>query len=161
MLKAFQPVLAMAERNKSQYFRNADPSSIRLLDTPFWANGMSMITKMHYDNYLNYVVVLQGRKTFYVAAPDDIVKEEHDKGRLNEAHDYTPQNCDPGHLKPIVNERKRRRLTTKKRHMYRYDAVAGTVLVIPPGWWHYVVSDGKTMMINFWFNTDRYDSKSL
>jgi hypothetical protein len=29
---------------------------------------------------------------------------------------------------------------------------AGEMLVIPPGWWHYVVSEPGTTMLNFWFD---------
>jgi ribosomal protein L16 Arg81 hydroxylase len=29
---------------------------------------------------------------------------------------------------------------------------AGDMLVIPPGWWHYVASDPGTIMLNFWFD---------
>jgi hypothetical protein len=29
---------------------------------------------------------------------------------------------------------------------------AGEMLAIPPGWWHYVVSEPGTIMLNFWFD---------
>jgi len=139
-----------------------------LTNVPVWVNGNFMaITKTHYDDYLNFVVVLKGRKFFYLADPVHVDGKDYG-GHLNEASDVIPTtlndevhvDCESSHRPPDYDDRRRNTTYVKEaKNMSRITIRAGQMLAIPPGWWHYVVSDPGTVMLNFWF--DKVDDVNI
>jgi hypothetical protein len=103
---------------------------------PIWFNGnFKAVTKTHFDDYLNFVIVLKGSKTFYLLAPGEMVRTDEDVKRdgyeLNEA--------------PYIN------LATHPNRK-EFKIVPGDMLIIPPRWWHAVHTEPNTLMLNFWYN---------
>lgn len=142
-----------------KYLQTNNLSGFELTQYPVWANGKFYgRTLTHFDDYLNFVLVLQGRKTFYLAAADDIKVPVGvgRKGRPNEAWSATPmdwgENAEAHKPDDYEDAAKYRRVYKDNRaDMYRIDVTPGTLLVIPSKWWHYVASDPQTVMINFWY----------
>ena len=125
------------------YFKGA--KSLKLTDMPVWVNGQfTAVSRTHNDDYLNFVVVLVGRKTFYVASPESIESLTH------EARDIIPSNCEAAHL-PTDHTIRHRAYKGNKIRMQKITLTPGTMLVIPPRWWHYVATDPETVMLNFWY----------
>ena len=84
----------------------------------------------HFDEYENVAMLIQGRKTFYVASPDSISKH----GSSNERADTAPHDGEVQWL--------------------RAELRAGDALYLPSGWWHHVVSVPHTIMTNYWKFTE-------
>ena len=101
---------------------------------PIWWNGkFKAVTETHFDEFLNCLIVLRGHKTIYCAHPQSIIVRH----QSNHASAFIPDTlCLPG-KKPVP--------------MKRYDVAPGEMLIIPEGWWHYIISDPQTVMVNFWF----------
>ena len=99
--------------------------------TPAFINGHgSRVTKTHWDNYENILLVLHGSKTFYLASPDSTTVLHRDKGYDWEAPESTP---------------------ATRQFDYVVTLQAGDVLFIPRYWWHYVETANRGAMVNFWF----------
>jgi hypothetical protein len=81
-----------------------DPMELR--NAPVWVNGdFVAITKTHYGDYLNFVVVLKGCKTFYLFVPV-VVDGKKDEGHPHEASDVISLDCDSLHRPPDYNDRR-------------------------------------------------------
>lgn len=90
-------------------------------------------TRCHFDDYSNVLIVLYGRKVFYVSRPSSIEHDADDGGQQHEALHVTPFN------------------TTFE---YRIELGAGDMLFLPPKWWHYVETPDETAMVNFFLEQD-------
>ena len=124
---------------------------LTLTDAPVWVNGnFTAISTTHNDDYVNFIMVLQGVKTFYVAPPDAI--QPSARGRAHEAADVIPSNVAAGQTPQDWSDRRRRatydQLSTPMR---RFTVEPGQLLQLPRGWWHYVSSAPQTVMVNFWY----------
>ena len=150
-LATFEKVAPVFKSDKIYTFVNND--------MPMWINGeYTAVTKTHYDDYFNFVYVLQGKKTFYLAEPSAIKVDGNMRskidGRLvslehNEAPWVIPSNSNFDlNCAYYMGDRPHKQI---KMHMYEYTIIPGTMLMIPPGYWHRVISDPKTIMINFWY----------
>ena len=96
--------------------------------TPCFINGnYSPVTKTHYDEYHNILLLLGCTKTFYLAAQGAIFHST--TGHPNETS-ATPR--DGSQFTKVVLR-------------------PGNVMYIPPGYWHYVESSPNSVMVNFWF----------
>jgi len=128
-------------------------------DIPMWVNGMfRALTKTHFDDYFNFVYVLQGPKTFYVAKPDAITIKGTMRSKINGVRVVLKHNEAPWVIpkgsKPDLNCSYWNGNISQPQielYMYKYVITQGTMLMIPPGYWHRVVSDPRTIMINFWY----------
>lgn len=89
--------------------------------------GDAQVSRAHYDDYDNVVVMLVGRKTFYLSAPD---KMRHPgRGQPHENLDATPADFE--------------RVVTLE---------AGDALWLPSGWWHYVETEPYSVSQCFWYD---------
>lgn len=96
---------------------------------PCFINGnYKPVTKTHFDNYHNVILLLEGKKTFYLAKQGSIVKTKNKNA--NET-DSNPHEGESVFVKTVLTP--------------------GDVLYIPLGWWHYVESAPNSIMLNFWF----------
>ena len=103
--------------------------SFTIKSVPCFINGdFSPITKTHYDDYHNIIILLSGSKTFYLARQGSIVNT--DNKNENET-DSNPHDGTSSFVKATLTP--------------------GDMLYIPLGWWHYVESEPNSIMLNFWF----------
>ena len=87
---------------------------------------------LHFDDYLNFMVVLLGKKTFILGHPD-VMAPGSGEGRLNENLNWKPSD---------------RRSNNADWAMVELQA--GDGLFLPPGWWHYVITEENSLMANWW-----------
>ena len=100
---------------------------------PCFINGdYSPVTRTHYDEYHNLVILLNGSKTFYLARQGAIVNTPT---RNENETDSDPHDGTSAFVKATLSP--------------------GDVLYIPLGWWHYVESAPHSIILNFWFVTRR------
>ena len=100
--------------------------------TPAFINGHgSRITKTHWDDYENVLLILHGCKTFFLASPDSCSIKHRSKGEEWEAPECRPSS-----------------------HQFDYVVTLwpGDALFIPRQWWHYVETPDRGAMVNFWFH---------
>ena len=103
---------------------------------PAFINGSQVRpTTTHYDDYTSVAVVLAGAKTFYVAAP----KLVHQTGR-GMLHESSASPHKPGTS----------REQAVPQPFVRMQVDAGSILCLPRGWWHYVESQPRTVMVCAW-----------
>ena len=103
--------------------------SFTIKSVPCFINGdFSPITKTHFDDYHNVIIMLSGSKTFYLARQGSIVNT--DNKNENET------DSDPHDGKSIF---------------VKATLTPGDMLYIPLGMWHYVESQPNSIMLNFWF----------
>ena len=94
---------------------------------------------LHYDDYVNFMVLLMGKKVFIIGQPE-IMGAGAGYGRHNEHRDWTPH-----------------ALTIENRGWFVVTLHPGDGLVLPAGWWHYVITDENSLMANWWTETDLVD----
>jgi hypothetical protein len=87
---------------------------------------------LHFDDYLNFMVVLLGKKTFILGHPD-VMAPGSGEGRLNENLNWKPSD----------------RLSNNA-DWAMVELQAGDGLFLPPGWWHYVITEENSLMANWW-----------
>jgi hypothetical protein len=108
-----------------------------VLKTPSFINGTTKpgtggVT--HFDEYTNLATVILGSKAFFVAPPAAFEDAEA-MGRVNERLGVDP--LDPNSPNP---------------NAWRIaEMEPGDVLLLPSGWWHFVVSEPRSVMTNVWF----------
>ena len=96
---------------------------------PCFINGAySPITKTHFDDYNNIIILLNGSKTFYLAPQGSIINTPN---KNENETDSSPHDGTSAFVKATLT--------------------AGDMLYIPLGWWHYVESRPNSIMLNFWF----------
>jgi ribosomal protein L16 Arg81 hydroxylase len=94
------------------------------------------LSDWHYDGHDNFLYLLQGTKTVYLAAPSSI-KSRSIFSLFN--NHYDNKSCNSSLL---TNKTFKARITS------------GRCLFIPKGWWHKVYSQGNpSIAINFWINS--------
>ena len=91
----------------------------------------------HFDAYENVAYVLLRKKTFYMCPHADLRWGDGEQnGEHNERLDVDPMLVG-WYPEPAVWD--------------VAEVCAGDVLYIPRGWWHYVVSEPRSLMTNVWF----------
>ena len=101
------------------------------------------IACLHYDDYHNLCLVLAGRKTWFFLSPDDgLGVKQRDRSSISTMDVGGPENVLTG-ISPSSHP-----------HLpwLSVDQHVGDVLYVPPGWWHYVMSDatGTISTCIFW-----------
>jgi hypothetical protein len=91
---------------------------------------------LHYDDYVNFMLVLMGKKVFIIGHPD-MMGAGAGNGRHNEHLDWTPH-----------------ALTFERRGWFLVTLYPGDGLLLPAGWWHYVITDENSLMANWWTEKD-------
>ena len=91
----------------------------------------------HRDAYHNIVLVLMGRKVFYVARPDTF-ENETDWRRGGDENERLLARPLDGTAKDVPAD------------WFRAELGPGDVLYLPLDWWHAVLSDPHTVMTNVW-----------
>ena len=90
--------------------------------------------QVHWDEYNSLAVVIQGCKTFYIAAPSAFVEQTTRRGASHVLPSVSPFDAYPTGLSPWI----------------KIVLQAGDVLYLPQGWWHAVVSEPLSIMTNIW-----------
>ena len=90
--------------------------------------------QVHWDEYNSLAVVIQGCKTFYIAAPSAFVEQTTRRGASHVLPGVSPFDDYPTGLSPWI----------------KVVLQAGDVLYLPQGWWHAVVSEPLSIMTNIW-----------
>ena len=103
---------------------------------PAFVNGVGAAqTPTHFDDYASVALVLTGAKTFHIAAPSRV----HQTGR-GMLHESSATPYKPGTA----------REQQVPQPFMRVQMEAGSLLYLPPRWWHYVESQPKTIMQCAW-----------
>jgi hypothetical protein len=104
---------------------------------PAFISGAKAVahTTTHYDEYDSVAFVLMGCKTFYVAPPHLVWQTG--RGRRNESSAHP--------LRPGSPHEQ-----ATPQPFFRVDVPAGSLLYLPRGWWHFVVSRPQTAMVCSW-----------
>lgn len=114
----------------------ADSQGHTILRRPAFAAGLIETGggPTHFDDYNNAALVLAGKKTFYIAPPGALKWEDgHRNGRRNERLDVEPL-----YLEPPLDA-------------WQVAVLGpGDVLYLPKRWWHFVVTEQKSVMTNVW-----------
>ena len=98
-----------------------------------WLYCGKRITKWHYDGHDNFLYVIKGKKTIFLAEPNSIISKSTFSLFSNHAEE---------------GQRIRRKRVTKS--IIR----EGECIYIPKGWWHYVISEGNiNVAVNYWGNS--------
>lgn len=138
---------------------------------PVWirGDGVRAKTYTHNDGYLNFAMLLCGKKTFYVMSPEDAIAKLKERcstpndtaGSEHEMLNVYPDDGTPSpldnELRPpdeILEDECGRRVAAPFRTTFSKTIVLenpGDMMVLPPNWWHYVVTDPKTVMVNWWY----------
>ena len=90
----------------------------------------------HQDAYENHLIIIRGRKIFYVAEPS---KFKHAKWRGSGRKNERPL------ARPLDTTTK-----DKPRDWRQADLRPGDILYLPANWWHAVLSEPHTIMTNIW-----------
>ena len=90
----------------------------------------------HQDAYENHLIIIRGRKIFYVAEPS---KFKHAKWRGSGRKSERPL------ARPLDTTTK-----DKPRDWRQADLRPGDILYLPANWWHAVLSEPHTIMTNIW-----------
>ena len=99
--------------------------------------GTTQTPETHYDDYDNVVVGVGGVKHFWVCGPETLGRTNRaGTGRVNERLDVTP---------------------TLNGDWHRLTIQAGSVLLLPRGWWHHVVTEPGAATVSTWL----YPSRAL
>ena len=155
--KVFREAFAKYEEQIQSHLNIRSPLE-KVSTVPIWANGkFRSVTTLHFDDYHNFVVVLKGCKIFYLSKPNDVSRRDGEKGYPNES-EAIPDCLQEKDFPPLLSERGRKHCN--KVESIRVELTQGQMLYIPPRWWHYVVSEEETIMVNFWFN-DIAKTKSI
>jgi len=106
---------------------------------PAFVNGSKVKpTTTHFDDYASVALVLMGAKTFHIAAPSRV----HHTGR-GMLHESSATPYKPGTA----------REQEVPQPFMRVQMRAGSLLYLPPRWWHYVESQPKTIMQCAWIGS--------
>ena len=90
----------------------------------------------HQDTYENHLIIIRGRKIFYVAKPS---RFKHAKWRGSGKKNERPL------ARPLDTTTK-----DKPSDWLQADLRPGDILYLPTNWWHSVLSDPRTIMTNIW-----------
>jgi len=108
----------------------------RIARRPAFINGSEVRpTTTHYDDYESVALVLAGAKTFYLAPPHLV--HQTGCGMLHESS---------AHPHRVGTRREQ----AAPQPFLRAEVPAGSVLYLPRGWWHFVESRPKTIMLCAW-----------
>lgn len=104
-----------------------------------WIGGHSTGAHLHRDLCDNFVLVLNGTKTFYLAAPDesDLLYTWEARPGLSSS-----KFC-------AVSPDYERFALAKQAHFIKTTLTQGDLLYIPCGWFHQVVNEGPSCSVNF------------
>ncbi len=99
---------------------------------------------MHFDLYDNYLYVIHGSKTVYLLPPDtrNVEQKSIFEDGFHQVKLLT-KNIKKDNGKNYIENKE-----LKKIIIYK-----GEILRIPEGWYHYIVSEPKTVALNFWFTS--------
>jgi hypothetical protein len=117
-----------------------------------WAGSPGQVVNLHYDDFINFICMLEGTKRVTLFAPELLPFMYHapfDR-MLNQAM--------ASHVRLLEPDLERFPLF---RNALREARVAvlepGEVLFTPPFWWHHVESFGLNVMINNWLFLEHLD----
>ena len=120
-----------------------------------WINLQVSTSKLHFDLYDNVLYVVRGRKTIYLLPPGcEAVKSKVDslisfhEGRVAKGYLRGQKKG----VKVFVRSRDRYRELWKVG-MRKCVLREGDAIRIPEGWYHFVISEPKTIAFNFWFKS--------
>ena len=100
------------------------------------SDGRGIVT--HFDDYNNTALVLAGMKTFLIAPPNSMSREDGPRnGNRNERLDVNPL---------VLGRHREPSLAQWQMAMLG----CGDVLYLPSGWWHHVLSTSHSVMTNVW-----------
>ena len=104
---------------------------------PAFIHGANVApTTTHYDDYDSVAFVLVGGKTFYVAPPNLVCQTGRGRPNESSAHPFQPGSPWEQVLpQPFL----------------KVEVPAGSLLYLPRGWWHFVVSQPNTIMLCAWY----------
>jgi hypothetical protein len=110
-----------------------------------WAGSNGQVVNLHYDDFLNFICMLEGTKRVTLFSPDLMPFMYHapfDR-MLNHAQASLVRMLEPdlGRFPLFERAMKEARVAVLE---------PGEVLFVPPMWWHHVESYGFNVMINNW-----------
>jgi len=118
-------------------------------------------TYTHNDDYDNFAMVLSGSKTFYVMSPDtmamlkgfsaskgDVKAPLARKRQRGSAPNEEPWAL-PDDIVPLPSEISKEQTMTN--FFTKIELGKGDLLYIPHDWYHYVVTEPNTIMVNWWY----------
>jgi cupin-like protein len=117
--------------------------SAKCFSVALWLGSGGSRTYLHYDPAYNLLTVLEGEKRFVLISPDQT------------RYVYPKYYPDP--LGSAVNVVAPDFVAHPALRHARYWEVClerGQSLILPPGWWHYVVSEGFNMSVGMWWTPE-------
>lgn len=123
-----------------------------------WAGRKRTISKLHFDFYKNFLIVLEGKKTVYMFPPTSEAVSSH-KMNFQIFHEgfLTKRKKDKrkARSKGVIKANRR---VEAKRYLWENGMIKATIqegeaLFIPEGWYHFVISEKNTIGVNFWFES--------
>ena len=136
-----QEVLALSTFPLSFLDQDHD-EMFRVDQVNLWMNIGSTISSLHYDNYNNMLVVIEGTKQVHLISPEVTSK-------LN-PFAATSISANHAHISHVTDLLDSGILSTTE--VMTVTLHEGEVLFIPEGYWHEVHSDACTVALNFWFH---------
>jgi|GEM_PF-2646983 len=110
-----------------------------------WIGSDGQIVNLHYDDFLNFICMLEGTKRVTLFAPELMPFMYH------APPDQMLKMAQASHVRLLEWNRARFPLFEQALREARVAVVEpGEVLYIPPMWWHHVESFGFNVMINNW-----------
>lgn len=126
----------------------------RLERVNLWCGRKRTVSKLHFDLYSNYLLVLKGKKTVFLFPPDSkMVKnskinfQTFHEGKLVKRKKLKKNKI----LKIYPKIKKKEELW--RSGLIKAELCEGEALFIPEGWYHYVISEKDTIAVNFWFES--------
>ena len=90
---------------------------------------------LHFDLYHSHSLMVVGRKQFFLLPPKTLEGSRADPDGANVRWDVHPLNSNGG---PALSD------------WLLAELAAGDALYVPPGWWHYVISQPHSIHTSMW-----------
>jgi hypothetical protein len=109
-----------------------------------WFGPGGNTTGLHYDAFSNFFIQLYGQKRWLLSEPNSFLNL-YPRSALSPY----PKNTDFNPLKPDFEK------FPKSRKVQFYDLTIqpGSILFVPPYWWHQVTSDSMSISVSIWCKT--------
>ncbi|WP_163995959.1 cupin-like domain-containing protein [Pyxidicoccus caerfyrddinensis] len=110
-----------------------------------WAGSNGQVVNLHYDDFLNFICMVEGTKRVTMFAPELMASLYH------APFDRMLEEAQASHVRMLSPDLERFPRFREAQREARVAVIGpGDVLVIPPMWWHHVESFGLNVMVNNW-----------
>ena len=123
-----------------------------------WFSGRIVNTPLHYDEYLTMTVTCgSGSKTWWLAPPEAEQDVRGSCAAFTAGHPVNTSGFRPwvrASSSAVGSEAggdARENYAAARRWFQTVTVGRGDVLLVPPGWWHAVVTEGRCVAVNWWW----------